>query len=117
MDINLKLTDEEVDWLYHAISTFRMVYDPYNCAVHNKLATAINKEKQFMKTVRVRIAVAINDKGEYCCAGYHNAQDRWLKDSALECLSGEGQEGLCFVEADVPLPQAITVEAGSVLPG
>ena len=64
-----------------------------------------------MPTVRVRIAVAVNDKGDVGAAVSHNGEDDEAKSFALELL-GEpsNNERVTFVEADVPLPETETVE-------
>jgi len=70
------------------------------------------------KTKKVRIAVAINSRGEWNCGGYC-----WLKTGEqLETLpddeaAGNAIEGLesdeyviHFVEAEIPLPVSTTVQ-------
>jgi hypothetical protein len=64
------------------------------------------------RTVRVRIAVAVNERGEWCCAGWTGGKDEDHTRSALETSEYHGGtlEAIHFVEADVPLPVSQTVE-------
>jgi transglutaminase-like putative cysteine protease len=60
------------------------------------------------KTIRVRIAVAMNAKGEWCAAGSETTCDDQASRTAR---GGWGPNVVHFVEADVPVPEAtITVE-------
>lgn len=63
-----------------------------------------------MKTVRVRIAVVVDEKGRYNSAGWNNCDDNYLRASAVESFEPEGMEAVYFIEADVPLPESKTVE-------
>lgn len=71
------------------------------------------------KTVRVRIAVNISAKGEWAASG--NSRDKDDKERAsvtYDMLDNDPAltpEHVVFVEADVPLPVAQTVE-GRVQP-
>lgn len=69
-----------------------------------------------MKTVRIRIAVAVDQQGHWNASGwsgeYSPAKDAAI-DSALEyCGSGAV---LYWVEADLPIPEAVVVQ-GEVKP-
>ncbi len=67
-----------------------------------------------MATKRVRIAVAIDEKGNWSCAGWSSKSgdylDDELKSMAMDCLEPDGIEKVYFVEADLPLPVAETVQ-------
>lgn len=66
------------------------------------------------RTVRVRIAVAVNAAGKWNVYGCSGSSDKEMVDMALEFLDeGELDEVVHFVEADVPLPVNQTV-AGEV---
>jgi hypothetical protein len=58
------------------------------------------------KTVRVRIAVAVNAKGEWDACGCSSMSD---EDMANEVLC-EDSAGVVFVTADVPVPEPREVE-------
>lgn len=72
-----------------------------------------NKTKP--KTVRVRIAVAVDCDGHYAASGCHcedNAHDFGDEFENLESCLGYAQHPrhVVWVEADVPLPVTQTVE-------
>lgn len=66
--------------------------------------------------MKVRIAVAIDDQGNYSCAGWATDDcDSILVDSALENLHLQDNpdgipEHVVIVEAEVPLPKRLVVE-------
>ena len=68
-----------------------------------------------MKTVRVRIAVAVDRDGAWVASGWSDA-----KGEPCDCI-GDMVDGLevgearSFVEADVPLPEQAVIE-GEVKP-
>jgi hypothetical protein len=71
------------------------------------------------KTVRVRVAVAVNELGHWAAAGWHGPteveltqeeEDRDARSLALEGLADGQREAVVFVEADVPLPGNDVVE-------
>ena len=63
------------------------------------------------KTTRVRIAVAIDEHGNYYCAGWSESDDLMIADNAREFFeASDGNEAVYFVEADVPLPLSGSVE-------
>lgn len=71
--------------------------------------------------MRVRIAIAVNADGEWCCGGYQWRQGDGLAklnddDAAGHAIDGLASEGhtVVFVEADIPLPQTVTVEGVAV---
>jgi hypothetical protein len=58
-------------------------------------------------TIRVRIAVGINRNGEWAAYGSSSSDD---DDAAFTVVEGWGYNTPRFVEADIPLPVAETVE-------
>ncbi len=67
-----------------------------------------------MKTVRVRIAVAVDEHGNYHAAGWSGSKDEHIGETASEFFeSAEGAEAVHFVEADVPLPESQTIQGES----
>ncbi len=74
-----------------------------------------------MKTKRVRIAVAVNEDGKWCAMGWGGGMigkqtDAELTSHALEGLDNDAtSEHVVFIEADVPIPESVTVE-GKVAP-
>lgn len=79
--------------------------------------------EQPQKTIRVRIAVAVNQRAEWSAAGWHGGDVRKsnsdLAGLALECLDSapSDREAVYFVEAELPVPSPITaagVVAGQV---
>lgn len=74
-----------------------------------------------MKTKRIRIAVVMNEHGHWSSAGWSNSNGDPKHDADLVGIAREGleagpNEAACFVEAEVPIPEPITVE-GVVTPG
>ena len=68
------------------------------------------------KTIRVRIAVAVDEHGHYRCDGWAGGTDEDIAVSAREFLmNSEGNECVHFIEANLPLPESVTVE-GEVKP-
>lgn len=65
--------------------------------------------------MRVRIAVAIDDKGNYCCAGFTD-EGRPAADNELVTYARDGLDtqsmmtAVHFIEADVPLPVPLTIK-------
>jgi|ERR1700733_1281985 len=73
------------------------------------------------RTVRVRIAVAVNDKGEWDAGGWNYLVDEKTADArmakgVLEDLIKCHEDGevvataVHFIEADIPLPASQTIE-------
>lgn len=64
----------------------------------------------------------MNEKGQWNSAGWSNddggaKHDEYLVSAAVEGLEASPiNETICFVEAEIPIPESITVE-GNVLPG
>lgn len=62
------------------------------------------------KTVKVRIAVAVNEKGDWCASGWNvdgdGPGDHYLSDTANHDVGGI----VYFVEAEVPLPGSVTIQ-------
>ncbi|MCB9748460.1 MAG: hypothetical protein H6713_00495 [Myxococcales bacterium] len=59
------------------------------------------------KTVRVRIAVVVDERGNYNACGWTDAEDpvRWARDGMERDPQGSRVQLVHFVEADVPVPQ------------
>ena len=73
-----------------------------------------------MKTVRVRIAVVVDEKGGYNAVGWKGSDgfvwsDKELVKTAQDAFQSEGNEAVHFIEADVALPEPQTIE-GKVVP-
>ena len=63
------------------------------------------------KTVRVRIAVAVDAKGRYQVDGWKGATDEVIAANAAGYhMCPEGCLCVRFIEADVPLPESTTIE-------
>ena len=67
-----------------------------------------------MKTVRVRIAVAVTSKGEWHAEADFEDSEKEAHQRAVELLqTGHLEEAECaihWVEADIPIPEGVTVE-------
>jgi hypothetical protein len=66
-----------------------------------------------MKTVKVRIALVINEKGYWNSYGSFNCSDRRLKELAKESFETydvSDCEQTYFVEVEVPVPEVIQLE-------
>lgn len=65
------------------------------------------------KTVRVRIAVAVDEYGEWAANGWNSKKPDY--DTSAQSLALEGVEGCAvgfhWVEADVPVPETTTIQA------
>ncbi|MCA9691291.1 MAG: hypothetical protein R3A51_16805 [Nannocystaceae bacterium] len=73
------------------------------------------------KTVRVRIAVVVDERGQYNACGWSGADDpvRWARDGMDRDAGVTRAELVHIVEAEVPIPQAplaLTIR-GVVKPG
>lgn len=62
------------------------------------------------ETKRVRIAVAIDEKGNFTVSGWNGATDDHMRASVIDFFEPDGSEVVHFIEADVPLPESITIE-------
>jgi hypothetical protein len=71
-----------------------------------------------MKSKTIRIAVAVNDRGEWSAAGYqtpHAVSEDQLKDIAWEGLDDYGDKShLVWITASIPIPEVEEVEALAV---
>lgn len=71
------------------------------------------------KTVRVRIAVAVNRAGRWNATGWRFCDDP-MPDDELMAMASEGLdtigERITFIEADVPMPEDAAIEAEVVEP-
>lgn len=67
------------------------------------------------KTVHVRIAVAVNDKGEWNSSGSgdlsKNTEDGDMAMWARDTLDPAGAEAVHYLEAEVPIPASMTIPA------
>lgn len=66
------------------------------------------------KTVRVRIAVATTDLGSWDAVGGAHLEDHEASAHAVSDFEQEGGVRLSWVEADVPLPEEVTVQGKTV---
>lgn len=60
------------------------------------------------KTVRVRIAVAVNDLGQWRAEGFDEYDDKHAIKAATSTI--EGERRVFWVEADLPIPETQVVE-------
>jgi hypothetical protein len=66
-----------------------------------------------MKTIRVRIAVAVDPGGSWSSCGWQHADNapRSDEDKAMDALDTMSAAAVVhFVEADIPLPTTETIE-------
>ena len=70
-----------------------------------------------MNTVRVRIAVAVNAKGQWSATGDGCDTDVERRTRAIKGLFDVDCVHVVFVEADVPLPEDPLTVAGTTNPG
>lgn len=74
--------------------------------------SAVPKERP--KTVKVRIAVVVNERGRWAATGWAvdrgQADDKSMLDSACVMLDEVGHEQHYFIEAELPIPEPKTVE-------
>lgn len=73
------------------------------------------------KTVRVRIAVAVNHLAAWSAAGSTDSSKKASQDQAVEFLDYDNEdnrvpETVVWVEADVPIPEKDTTVEGTVKP-
>lgn len=65
------------------------------------------------KTVRVKIAVAVDEYGAWAANGWNSKKPDY--ESAAQSLAMEGVEGahvaFHWIEADVPVPETTTIRA------
>lgn len=75
----------------------------------------MNTEETMSKTVKVRIAVAVNEKGEWVASGWRtqrggddmaNPSDNYLSNAAREDVGGS----VYWIEAEVPVPETLTIQ-------
>lgn len=62
------------------------------------------------KTVRVRVAVAVNGDGDWYAAGQKGQDDFTISGDCASSLIGP-VTGVFWLEADLPIPEAKTIEA------
>lgn len=63
-----------------------------------------------MATKRVRIAVVIDENGNWYATGSSISDDVASSDLAKECFTPKGEEVVRYVEAEVPYPDMPTIE-------
>lgn len=61
-----------------------------------------------MATVKVRIAVAVDRKGDWYAYGSTHADDASMMDNAVDCV--EEGEAQYFLTAELEIPEAISAE-------
>jgi hypothetical protein len=73
------------------------------------------REKERSFPMRIRIAVAVSEKGKwYATGGSDSGTDEDKIGLALECLDCAGDYRTFFVEADIPDPQPTPTIEGKV---
>lgn len=117
------MNQEEADELVEALKEMRTyslgnVYRAHIYAAEGKIKALIQAavtpdEPEQGETVRVRIAVAVNNAGEWATAGEsyrngHAISDEMASGEAIQDLRTPGR--VHFVEANIPLPTSVTVE-------
>lgn len=61
-----------------------------------------------MRTVKVRIACAVNSRGEYHAQGWAGAEGEEAKDAIWDALEPDpGGEVVHWITAEVPVPEAV----------
>ena len=70
------------------------------------------------KTIRVRIAVAVNADKDWNATGWNvegsEVDDKTKVDTALDAMPTSAAEHVVFVEAEVPLPPSVETIEGEV---
>jgi hypothetical protein len=61
-----------------------------------------------MKTIKVRIACAASEDGEWVSSGWKTAEGEQLLENAIEGLSNFSDKNsiVCWIEAEVPVPES-----------
>lgn len=67
-----------------------------------------------MKTVKVRIAVAVDDTGRWQASGWRNQKDSDAMATAIEFLDST-PEARYFIEAELLVPEVQTIQ-GTIAP-
>lgn len=63
------------------------------------------------ETVRVRIAVAVDEEGRWNAAGWRSTNsDSLMQDIAVEGMDSDSIIALHWIEANIPLPIAEVIE-------
>ena len=62
------------------------------------------------QTVRVRIAVAVDEYGDWSAYGSNYHDDEWASQEAVDNIREVPIRSVYFVEADLPIPVAETVQ-------
>lgn len=70
----------------------------------------MNRMKTDMKTVRVRGAVAVDEKGRYLIVGDDSIDDATMAHR-VKMFGPRGNFVVHFIEADIPIPEVQTVQA------
>jgi hypothetical protein len=78
----------------------------------NQPADDRGQETEMPKTRKVRIALAIDTSGRYIGYGRYEWNDKENGGEAVELLDPYGASTIVchFIEAEVPIPQSLTVE-------
>lgn len=63
-----------------------------------------------MKTVKVRIPVAITELGDYCVWSSSEHSENDCMQESLYNVRDDILRGIVWIEAEVPLPEAVTVQ-------
>ena len=62
-----------------------------------------------MKTVKVRVALAIMPTGKWVAGGWSEGEEDDIIQTCLEYMSGEEQ--MVWLEAEVPIPEVPVIRA------
>lgn len=62
--------------------------------------------------MKIQIAVAINENGDWCAFGSSDICDEDCRQEAMDNVPADGRMimNVCYVEADVPLPKVEIIE-------
>lgn len=63
-----------------------------------------------MKTVRVRIAVAVTESGDWSACGGKGMLDEDCRSAALDGLGDGDIDSVHWIVADVPIPESTQIE-------
>lgn len=69
----------------------------------------MSEKRSTETTVRVRILVAVDDKGQWAATGYHRYDEEEARDIVFTDDLGEAL-AYHWIEADVPIPTPLTIE-------
>ena len=96
----------------------KMSLEEFGAAIDAQTRTLPVRDAEAPRTVRVRIAVAVGERGDYAVAGWSrshaNRNEEAVMNAAREYLDSAWVVS-CWIEADIPLPSQQTIR-GEVTP-